>query len=333
MTSGSLNPLVLSPRSFPLVRPQITCLDDDIYFGSFPVTRVTPIESGFLKACTGERTLADAARAADADAMCVARVASWLLWWRRPLGAEPQPSKPIDRLVFSASHTGAWLGMGARLVMEALRRRTLVVGCFGSLGETRFRDAFPTLAEVSMSGRDEAAFVAKLAGVQQEVWDFPDHVLRDALPAGRDLGAALGEILRTTLLDLIEKTQPSEIFAPAALGHSTDQRLLFDTLLALYADGSIQGELHFYEDEPVIAGHRRIDEFLSRFEGSYLVPREYYVDVTESFPEKLSIVDAFRCNLDRRNARAWVRSGEREGLLAGTGRAERFWRLEVACVE
>jgi LmbE family N-acetylglucosaminyl deacetylase len=337
MRAPSVNPLVLHPRSFPLVRPQITCVDDTVYFGSCPVAQVTQAELDFLKACTGAHNLADAASAAGIEPTCVARVASWLLWWDRKVIAMPQPfSPPVDRLVLSATHAGAWLGMGGRMLIEPQQYRTAVITCFGSLGETRFVEPFPTLAEVSMAGRDEAAFVAKLSGIQQRVLDFPDQALRETL-AARGSGASeiISDALREAMLEIIDEYQPSEIFAPAALGPSADARLIFEILLSLFAEGDIQAELHLFEDEPAIHGHRSVDEFLSRFEGAYVAPREYYVDVTGSFPEKLSLTDVFRCSMDRREAHAWSQSAERNAMLGGgpATQAERFWNLNITSIE
>jgi hypothetical protein len=336
MTRGAINPLILDPRSFPLVRPQITCIDEEVYFGSYAIARVSSIEASFLNACTGQFSLANAAGIAGVDPTCVARVASWLLWWRQAVEASPQPRRRVDRLVLSATYPGAWLGMAGRLLMEAWAKPTAVITCMGSLGDTRFIDAFPTLAAVSMVCRDEVAFVARLAGVQQSVLDFPDEDLRARMLAeGRDIGPLVEDTLRASLLRILEEHQPAQIFAPAAMGESCDNRLLFDILVSLFAEGSIGGELHLYEDEPATEGHRQVDEFLSRFEGSYLRPSEYFVDVTSSFAERLSVMDVFRGSMDQDLAGPWSQSAQRNALLAGLsgGIAERFWELNIASFE
>ncbi|HEV2833897.1 MAG TPA: hypothetical protein VGW58_01195 [Pyrinomonadaceae bacterium] len=334
MKTHYINPLVLDPRSFPLVRPSITCIDNEVYFGSYPIAQVSNLESNFLKECTGRFNLADAASRAGVDSTCVTLCANWLLWWGSKVSAAPL-SRPVDRLVISATHTGAWLGMGGRILLEAERHRTAVITCSGSLGQTMFVEPFPTLAEVSMAGRDEAAFVARLSGVQQRVLDFPDYSLRELLQhSGRTASEDVPDALRTKLLELIAEYQPSQIFAPAALGTCADSRMLFETLLSLFAEGEIEGELHLFEDEPAIHGHRNVDEFLSSFEGSYLTPHEYYVDVSAPFPEKLSLTDAFRCTIDKRTANAWSQSAERNAVLSGSTatRAERFWELNLTSI-
>jgi hypothetical protein len=332
MRAAHTNELVLDPRAFPVVRPQVTWVDDDVYFGSWPIARVTDVETRFLEVCDGTRTLSDAVRAADVDARCAARVASWLLWWDAELDEPLEASAPLDRLVLSARHVDAWLGMGGRLGAEASRQRTAVITCFGSLGATRFVQAFPTPMEATASSRDEAAMVARLAGTATAAWEFPDRDWRTALEETEERHAALADAIRTLLLHLVERHVPKQVFAPAALGSSPDARLLFHTALGMYADGTLDGELHFYEDEPAIGGYRSIDEFLARFEGSFLTPREYYVDVTAAFARKASLVDAFRCTLDEDDRQAWCESAERTAAVSGidgTRYAERFWRVDV----
>ncbi len=336
MTPSSINPLVLDPRSFPLVRPQIACVDQDVYFGSYAVARVSPVELAFLNACTGQLNLANAAGKAGVDAICVARVSSWLLWWRHAVEASPQPRRRVDRLVLSATHPGAWLGMAGRLLMEAPAQSTAVITCMGSLGDTHFIDAFPTLAAVSMVCRDEVALVARLARVQQSVLDFPDEDLRARMLAdGRDIAPLVEDTLRVSLLRILEEHQPAQIFVPCAMGESGDSRLLFDILVSLFAEGIIGGELHLYEDEPATRGHRQVDEFLSRFEGSYLRPSEYFVDVTSSFAERLSVMEVFRGSMVQELRGPWSQTQHRNAVLAGFpgGIAERFWKLNVAPIE
>lgn len=333
MPSARLNGLVLDPRAFPLVRPQVTCIDDEVYFGSCPVARVTPLETRFLAACDGTRTLSDVVRAAAVDARCAARVASWLLWWDERLGDVLEPFAAIDRLVLSASHVDAWLAMGGRIVSDAADRRTVVMTCFGSLGATRFMQAFPTVSEATACSRDETALVARLARVHGATWEFPDRDWRATVAAESEAReAALTDAIRALLADFVERHGPADVFAPAALGSSPDARALCDAALGLYADGTLEGELHFYEDEPAARGYRHADEFLGRFEGSYLYAREYYVDMTDAFTRKAALIDAFRCNVETREQRTWCDSAGRTAAvsgLAGVRYAERFWKVDV----
>lgn len=177
---------------------------------------------------------------------------------------------------------------------------------------------------------------ARLAGVEQSVLDFPDEDMKARLLfEGRDIEQMVENTLRASLLRIIEERRPSQIFAPCALGESADNKLLFNILLSLYAEGSIEGELHFYEDTPATQGHRQVDEFLSRFEGSYLALSEYFVDVTPSFAEKLSLMDVFRGSVVQDTATIWSHSAQRNAVLAGlpSGIAERYWKLDVASFE
>ena len=337
MTRAPASPWVLDPQAYPLLRPQVTCLDDDVYFGSHYLARITPQEAGFLRLCDGQLSLAAAAREAAIDAIGVARLASWLLWWGEPPAGARDTGTRIDRIVFSTTAADAWLGMGGRLLAEAADCPTLLITCFGSVGTTPLPEAYPTPAEAALACRDEAALAARLARVGQRVWEFPDAAIRASLAArGHDLEATIADALRARVLDVVDALQPSDVFVPAGLGASPDARLLFETLLSTYADGTLAPELHAYEDMPVTKGYRPIDEFCARFERSYLSPREYSVDVTPTAVSKPSLVDAFRCSVDGRRLRPWTRSAARNALLAGyaPGRlAERFWQIGMAAIE
>ena len=335
MSASQISSLVLDPRSFPVLKPHISCVGTDVYFGSFPLAQLTPVEAEFLRACTGDRSLADSARIANADAACVARLSSWLLWWGRPVLSAAISPGPVARLVLGARHSAPWLGMGGRTLIEAPGLRTLVVNCFGSLGDSPFVDAFPSLSEVSAASRDEAALLSRLAGVQHSIWEFPDSMLRETLvDSGRDVETLAATALQNQLLALIASLRPSQIFAPAALDGSPDAVLLFESMLSAFAGGLFEGELHFYEDVPPLDGYRAIDEFMSRFENSYLSPRAYDVDITSAFQEKSALVSALRCNIGQQSGNAWLQSATLRGALASppVPYAERFWRLDVASI-
>jgi LmbE family N-acetylglucosaminyl deacetylase len=330
------NPLVLDPYSFPVLLPQITCVGGEVYSGTCGIAQVTQSESDFLAACTGALNLTDAARSTRIEPTSIARLATWLLWWRRKVTQDPPLLTPIARLVLTAAHTSAWLGMGGRLVLESTQQPAVMVTCFGALGEVRFVEMVSSLSEAWMICRDEATLAGRLAGVQQRVLDLPDHAFCELLlETGRSSGEARRGLLRNALLDIIDEYQPLEIFAPAALGSSGDSRLLFEILVSLFAEGYVPGELHFFEDEPATNGHRAVDEFLSRFEKSYLAPNEYFVDITNSFAEKLSLMEAFQSTLYRTQRRSWARSAERNAMIGEirAERAERFWQLTIASLE
>jgi hypothetical protein len=187
-----------------------------------------------------------------------------------------------------------------------------------------------------MACRDEIALAARLSGLQRAVLDLPDQVLRETLACeGHDSEVNVVQTLRSALLNIFEQDRPCEIFAPAAIGETADGRLLFDTVLSLFAEGHIAGELHLYEDEPAVLGERQIDEFQSRFESSYLGLSEYFVDIGAHFAEKLSLIEIFRAGLDQGLDRLWPQSARRNAWLcgAGVGAAERFWKVDVASIE
>jgi hypothetical protein len=323
----------LDPDAVPFVLPHVSCNGGEVYFGGRFLASVTAAEAKFLSVCDGTRTLAEAAQFARVDARFVARIGPWLLWWHSALGEAPSQAVPVDRIVLTGRPENAWLSIGGRILQESPRMNTLVVTCFGSSGGVGCAPGYPDCTENAFALRDEAAVAARVGRVTQEVWEFPDRALRNHLPIGPDAcRSTISEALRAAFRAVLAHHEPAAIFVPAAMGDDEDHRLLFTTALELFADGSFTGELHVYEDVPVVSGYRYIDEFLSRFENSYFDFREYYVDITESAAAKSSLVDVFRFRCDPENVRRWVKSAERNSTLAGMAgsrSAERFWKLNV----
>jgi hypothetical protein len=336
MPSTRLHPLFLDPQAYPIVRPQLARVDHEVYFGRHPVARVTELEARFLEACSGTRTLAQAARVSRTDARCAARVSPWLIWLDRPAAASVAPSCDGTSIVPSASPVGAWLGMSGRLLQESTDRTTIVVTCFGSVAASHVPQAFATASEATMACRDEADLLARVSGVQAMAWDFPDADLRASMQSDGDTDIALAEGLRACVAALLTRHMPTHVFAPAALGTSPDGRLLFDTVLGLYADGTLASELHFYEDAPATRGYRQVDEFVGRFEGAYFEPREYCVGIDEALSRKSALIDALRCSVSAQDRRQWLQSGQLNALAwgrDGVRHAERFWMLDVRGIE
>lgn len=322
----------LDPYNVPVVLPHISFVQNEVYFGNEFVSSLSTQESEFLKSCDGKRTLAEIVKSTGANAGCVSRLARWFVWWDKAVAEAPVSSSAVvENLILSTGPEDAWLGMGGRLLLEAGKTDALVLMCFGSRLDTHYREAFPTLDDVSIICRDEAALAGRLAHLRQEVWELPDFVLRNWVLA--DGAPALAEILRESLLALLDKHRPQRVFIPAATNVSADARLLFDILFALLVEGRLEAELHIYEDTPSAEGHRPVDEFLSRFESSYLAPHEYFVDVTESIHRKFSLLEIFHCRFNRPQREAWEHSAKRNALLAGFSNShffERFWKVDVA---
>lgn len=330
----TLKSLRLDPRSFPVVLPHISCFRNQVYFGGKYITSLMPAEAEFLKSCGGMRTLAEIVNDTGTDARCAAHLARWFVWWDRAISEAPEASEAIERLVLTAGPEDAWFGMGGRLLLEAPQTSTMVLTCFGTLTGTRYREVFRTPDEVSTICRDEAALAARLAHVRQQVWGIPEQDVR--YWGGSNHASeqeALAAILRGIIIDVLGKYRPRQIFIPTATRLFSDAKLLFEILLSLFVEGRLKADLHIYEDAPAANGHRPVDEFLSRFESSYIAPEEYFVDVTECIHRKFSLLEVFRCRFNRLGRDAWERSARRNALLAGfSGQrfVERFWKVGVA---
>jgi LmbE family N-acetylglucosaminyl deacetylase len=320
----------LDPYHVPVVLPQVSCVHNEVYFGGEFVASLTPAESQFLQCCDGKRTLAEIVRSTGADGWCVSRLARWFVWWDRAIAEATASSGVIETLVLSAGPHDAWLGMGGRLLLEPAQTATLVLMCFGSRLDTYHTEAFTTFDDVSIISRDEATLASRLGRLRQEVWEFPDFVSRNSVLS--DHAPALYDTLRDSLLTALDRYRPQQVFMPAGSNGSEDARLLFEILFSLLVEGRLEADLHIYEDTPAAEGHRPVDEFLTRFESSYLAPTEYFVDVTESAHRKSSLLEVFHCRLSRSEREAWEHSAKRNALLAGFSSShscERFWKVDI----
>lgn len=212
--------------------------------------------------------------------------------------------------------------------------------CFSCQLETRVPSAFGSRGEVTSIRRDESQLAAAILGIETRHLDFPEFVLRHTANDQERLvlpAAQLETAVKLSLYDAIAELAPSHLYAPAAIGNHPDQRMIFNAVLEFYEADYFPGtRFHLYENFPLSASYLNVDDFLSRFEGSYFEPVPWYEDITGVLAEKLTLLEIFRSRLDlgcrqllhevgRQTARL-----ERRAAAAG----ERFWTLrEVALYE
>ena len=177
---------------------------------------------------------------------------------------------------------------------------------------------------------------AAVLGVEARFLDLPEHALRHTSDGLQRLTLPADEIaaaLATALYDTVAELAPEQIYAPAPLGNDPDQQLLFDTLLELYEQECFPGTgYHFYESYPLAASHLNVDDFLSRFEGSYLQLTPWSEEITDFLPEKTALLEIFRSRLGLDRRALLLDVARRNARLArlDAGAAERFWTLGEA---
>jgi hypothetical protein len=329
----------MAPQSHPIALPHITWSRDTLYFCGRAARSASREDWMRLVQCDGSKTLLELASSRD-EARTIAAAAPWLLWWENRLGAVTAgDSGRITRLVLSPGVETAWLGMGGRLLMDAATCPTKVITCFGLTARTVESLAFLTPGDLAAITRDESSLAARLAGVTQERWEFPARELRP--PGDRQSRSNvdwLKNMLREVIQQLLTGVAPKEIFVPMAVEPGSDAGVLLDVILSMYVDGLLEAsQVHIFESSPLARGHRPVDEFLSRFEKSYLHLQEYFVPLAARGLQKGSHLEVFRSCIDNPLREAWLASAARNATLSHgwllrddeSGFAERFWRASL----
>jgi LmbE family N-acetylglucosaminyl deacetylase len=327
--------LRMDPDAFPVAIPHVSWTENTFFFGNRPVQPAEADTWALLKECDGSRRLHElmAERHASADELAV--IAPWLVWLDAPPSPGVAAAPPFTRMILTAQPEDAWIGMGGRLLKESAEHSTLVVTCFGLLGQCLDPDAFPTLDQISAISRDECVLAARATGVSHDTWDLPS---RGPWQSAQSLAANAEwkkSLLQDIILDALARVRPVEIFTPLAIHPHSDAGLLMEVLLAMYVDGSLENEtqLHVYEAPDGRMAPRTVDEFLARFERSYIGLRDYFCAITECHERKRSLLEVFRSRVAWPAREAAAETSARNALLAQFGvgaRAERFWQVGMA---
>jgi LmbE family N-acetylglucosaminyl deacetylase len=322
----------MSPDAYPALIPHVSFGDGRLFFGHRPVREATTAEWEALVRCDGSAPLRDCVGAA-AGAAVAPRMAPWLTWWEEALPARREPGGTVTRLVFSPRPSDAWLAMGGTLLASADHCATHVVACFGLVAETVDPVAFRTPNDVSSIARDEIAMAARAARATHEEWDFPARELREM---GRGMRASvewMRNMVREAVTDAVDRVQPEEVFAPSAADPDSDAGVVLDILVEMHVGGELgSARLCVYQSTAMSLGFRPVDEFLSRFDRSYVHLAPLNGDLSHVMARKRSLLELFRSCTTSRSRRMWTESAKRTARIAGrerTERAEQMWRVDV----
>jgi hypothetical protein len=325
---------ILDPNGYPILLPHIAYHQGCVNAGIIDQILVEANEGRFLEACDGRNTLADIAAYAGVDPAFVASVVNWFIWWPHPV---PQPSsfkgQGNARLVLAAAPEDPWLGMGGKLLCEATSVPTLILNCFRTRLSRSTADGL-TRSEAALVSVDEAAFAARLSGVSFDQLDLPAGAA-ERLQAHHEDELVVA-ILRTRIVDTVDKQSVRELFVPAALGGDEDALLLFDTVIGLVAEGVLTCRVWLYQDESATSGERWVDELFGRFEDSFLELREEFSPLGEFCERKDALLRVFKHHIGAAQRRHW-----REGAALNSERfcaaqalpTERFWEVQFAELE
>ena len=327
-------PLRMHPEAYPIALPHVSWAPHAFFFGHRPVRDAQIDHWELLLLCDGTRTLGEVMRTHDASAREAALIAPWVLWWPAPLAGSPRPAPGCARLIFGPHPEDAWLGMGGRLLLEAAERPTHIITCFGLLANALDPIAFRTANEISAITRDELALAARLAGVTHEHWELPARELRPHATGVASSTEWIKSLLREVVVEAVDRMQPAEVFVPFAADPYSDAGILLEVMLALFIDGLLgDADLHVYETMDAAGGYRAVDEFLARFEQSYIVLPDYFVSITDSHVRKRALLELFRTRVDHRDCAVWLEAAARNAFVARLApheHAEHYWRIGLA---
>ena len=332
--------LTLKPDAYPCLLPIVAYTPEATYIGRLKLGPLSPAEI----------TLAAGLDGSTAYGELVERTPSYreispfldhLIWWDRPLSNNPQTSNGVPCLVISPHPDDAEFSMGGWLIKQRDQQEFVHAICFTQLAYTQFPDAFPSTCEVSAVRKSEARMTGTMLGLRSVDFQFPDFDVRTReIPEEefREREQDVENLLRIALHRLIAETKPREIFAPAAIGNHPDHRLVFKIMLDFFDANRFPGvKIHFYEDIPYAASYYEIDNFLARFETSYITVRPWVEEISPVLNLKRTLCEVYRSQaspgfselIDRIAARTAEFLPLPDGRGSVTSRAaERFWTLE-----
>jgi LmbE family N-acetylglucosaminyl deacetylase len=332
--------LKFNPYGYPILLPQFSLRSGYLYFGEIKKKEVMPEEEVFLRRCDGTTQFTEILQSIP-NVIRYAASAQYIVWWPRPVKRQhtlPQ-TENVDVVVIAAHPDDAELSLGGTLLNLRDRSHIILVTCFSRLSYTISNSAFPGVFLTSCVRRDEATLTAAMLDAEVSFLDIPEHIIRSTCgTSGKDgiLEANIKAIARMLLRTTLDRLRPKKVYAPAAMGNQPDHRMLFDiTLDFVDEDAFPDTTFYLYDDVPYSSKFQHVDDFLARFENSYIQVHPYYEDIANSIAFKQEIVRVFASQFNssisaqveqvatRTAALASIQSGSEIRL------AERYWELGI----
>jgi LmbE family N-acetylglucosaminyl deacetylase len=341
MTMRSLAPQAPLPSSrllfsaYPCRLPHVRIEAGEVYFGRLKDAEAGDAEREFLALADGRTPFAEIFGLRP-HLLAAAGASRHAVWLSSPLAAPQLPAGGPRSLLLAAHPGDVELSMGGLVLRRRHAGRFTLLNCFSRQLATRSPEAFGSRQEVTAIRRDESWLAATVLGTETRYLDFPELALRRQGAAGERVTLPAGELataVKLALHDAIDELAAEHVYAPAAAGESPDQRMIFDAVLDLYEEDYFPAtRYHFYENVPLAASYLNVDDFLSRFEGSYLGLAPWFEEIDGVLAEKLTLLEIFRSRLDFGSRRLLAEMGRRNAHLARRGAdcAERFWTLRDA---
>ncbi len=345
MSNAAKNRAARNPRlalsGYPVILPHFTIQDGGLYFGDSYLRAMDPDEVEFAALCDGRMTFRDII-AVMQSAAGRAATAPYLTWLSEPLGAEAVADTAPEGgrwLVLSPHPDDAELSLGGTLFARPEGVDAVNIVCFSDLLYTQFAQAFPQPFAVNAVRRDEALLAGAALRVGVEFLGFPELAYRQAMAEESsflEVEKEIRQALKLRLLHVIRKHRPTHVFAPAGIGDHGDHRMIFDCVIEFVDDDVFpETTFHLFEDFPYSASQQAVDDFLSRFEYSYLDVVTHFQECTPFAARKAAVTDIYRSQFRRGITEHVQRAGKRTAAIAAKGAAddkaaaERYWTIGV----
>jgi len=325
--------LRLDFRAYPMRLPHFVFRDGELCFGAQPLRAATEDEAAFAAECDGKTLFRDL-MARYPGATGFAASAPYLTWFPKPIGQENSQSGGEHWLVIAPHPDDAELSMGGTLLNRPPDTRVTQAVCFSYAVHTIFPASFASPAEVSAIRQDEGALAALASGAEAEFFGYPEFKLRETILGENHLldnEVVIKAALKLRIIASIDRAAPTQVFAPASIGNHPDHRMIFDIIVELVDEDRFPTiTFHLYEDFPYCASYQAVDDFLSRFEHSYLDVKTWHNPITDVLSEKTAVADIYRTQFRRSLDTHLVAVAERVALTGPRDEstaAERFWTL------
>jgi len=339
-----ISPLLMR-NAYPISLPHVSFNNNKLYFGAkeFQYSSIIHQDIDFFNLCDGNKTYKQILD--FGFELPKLNIFKYLIWWDHPLQNNINKSKKSKNILVISPHPDdVEISMGGFLINNRNLISCSHLVCFNKVAYTNDKSAFSSFHDSTIIRNDESALASKMLDIENHYLDFIEFDIRNELNnkeeyKNQNNDKILKDTLKIKLYHYIKNLKPCDVFSPAAIGDHPDHRLIYDIVIEFFEDDFFpETTFHFYEDAPYCASYINVDNFLSRFENSYIGLSPWFEDISCVMKKKKILTDVFRSqftisfinifeDIARRNAAVFNRKQKNSAKTLGV---ERFWTLKTA---